>query len=283
MIRVRDEGVALQTSAYLELHLWLLELATQPELHAPEPLASARVAYAKVLEDLSTDSFPRRTSRAIAACGDERCVLAVLRPSGLEEAYRVALPWFLARAWPVLGRATDKALARLRARLPDAFPRLALELARELLAPPPGAVQLDVVHASALFRGDPFAPLALEDSEPCLRGKIEDRSALLACSLYQVALELEPRSALAAALGEALSKDGDAGRRRAVLLYRVAAAHAVTQILGPVVSRSSPGTLAHELLQKQRGASDFLRDHWSERAAATFARRYAAATREPGP
>ena len=82
----RDENLALQTSAYVELHLWLTELGTHPELHAPPALAPARDAYATALRDTVTDALAYRTTRALSACDSADCARAALAAAGLADA-----------------------------------------------------------------------------------------------------------------------------------------------------------------------------------------------------
>lgn len=270
VVVTRDDKVAYQASAYVELHLWLTELATHPELHAPPALEAARSAYADSLRDVVTDSLARRTTGALSACDSLTCARAALAAARMDKGFDAALPWFLERAWPRILARTDKARARLRASLPQSMPHLVAELARTLDAPPPELVRLDVVHASARFRDSPYAPLALEDSQPCLRGRGEDKPAALACALFQAALGMRQDSRLYRRLDEALGHD-DAGRVRAHYIYTLVAAHAV-RIVARAVSGEAREPFTRGLLEREPEAEAFLARRFAERASDTFLR-----------
>lgn len=259
----------VQSSAYVELHLWLVELGSRPSLHAPAELEAARTAYAAVFDAADTDALARSTTRALSACESAGCARDALRPARLDAAFGAALPWFLARAWPKVLAHTDRAMARLRASLPESFPRLVTEV---LLALDAGAAartfRLDVVHTDPRFRGAPLAPLALEDTSPCLRGRDEDKPAALACALFQVALDVRAESDVFQRLERAAHGE-PAARARAYRLYSLAAAHAVG-----VVTRAATGarreTFTAGLLDPEPEAAAYLARHYKERASARF-------------
>lgn len=269
VVATRDESFVLQASAYVELHLWLIELASRPSLRAPAELERPREAYAAALDAADTDALARRTTRALSACGAAACAREALRSARLDVAFGDALPWFLSRAWPKILARTDLAMARLRASLPESFPRLLTEVSVALDARASGRTfSLDVVHADPRYRGSALAPLALEDTAPCLRGRPEDKPAALACALFQVALDVREESALFDRLEQASGRE-PGGRERARRLYALAAAHAVR-----VVTRAATGAtreaFTEGLLGAEPEAAAYLARHYAERASPRF-------------
>ncbi|HQY60354.1 MAG TPA: hypothetical protein PK141_03090 [Polyangiaceae bacterium] len=269
VVATSDESFVLQASAYVELHLWLIELAARPSLRAPAELARAREAYTVVLDAADTDALASRTTRDLSGCGSAACAQAALRGARLDEVFSAALPWFLARAWPKILARTDLARARLRASLPETFPRLLTEVVAAVDARAPGRTfRLDVVHADPRYRGSPLAPLALEDTSPCLRGREEDRPEAIACALFQVALDVRDDSTLFRRLERAAGREPGA-RARARRLYSLAAAHAVRVATRAATGTSREGFTA-SLLDPEPEAAIYLARHYAERATPRF-------------
>ncbi len=271
VVRTQDEKVVFQASALVELHLWLVTLATHPHLHTPPSLAVAREAYTVALRDGPTDALARATTEALGACDDLACAKDVLGPARLGDGFAGAYPWFSKNIWPLAFAHSDRALQRLRAALPDTMPALVSAIAAELVADAPGfALRLSIVHENPHFRDDRLAPLALEDSEPCLRGRREDDPEALACALFQAALALRAKSAIHARLDSSLGHDS-AGRARANRLYALVAAHAV-RVVTRAGSHTSRESFTASLLDSEPEVEAVLVRHWKERASAELVR-----------
>ena len=273
--RTHDEKIVFQSSAFVELHLWLVALATHSNMHGPEPLTSAREAYSAALRDAPTDALARSTTEALAACDDLACAKAALASSRLGEPFAVVYPWFAKTIWPLAFAHTDRALQRLRAALPDTMPALVDALAVELHAAIPPFVRLDVVHENPNFRDEMYSPLALEDSEPCLRGKKEDDPEALACALFQAALALRDKSAIYHRLDSSIGRD-TSGRARANYLYALVAAHAV-RIVARAGSHATRESYTARILANETEAETFLSRRWGERTSEGFERAFSAA------
>jgi hypothetical protein len=273
VVLTRDENVAFQASAFVELHLWLIELATHPELHAPRGLEASRATYTRVFGETRTDSLARRTTKSLAACEDRACAKAALGPSGLAEAFDLAFPWFTEQAWGPIFAHTDKGLARLRAALPETMPHLVTELFALLGAKAPPLVRLDVVHATTRFRDDPYAPLALEDGKACMRGDEANKASALACALYQIALDAREDVPFAKRLEEAHPRDAEGAgpdgaheRERAHHAYALFAALAA-RLVTRAVYKDAREPFTEALLEGEPEAAAFLKSHWKERAS----------------
>lgn len=276
VVLTRDENVAYQASAFVELHVWLLELATHPELHAPRGLEASRATYTRIFADTHTDSLARRTTKALAACEDRACAKAALGPSGLGEAFDLALPWFTTQAWGPIFARTDKGLSRLRAALPETMPHLVSELFEQLGAKAPPLVRLDVVHASTRYRDDPYAPLALEDGKTCMRGDEPNKASALACALYQIALDAREDVPFAKRLEEASTpsaegEDEARERARAHHAYAIFAAHAA-RLVTRAVYKESREAFTEALLEGEAEAASTLAKHWKERTSPEVAK-----------
>ncbi|MBL9108656.1 MAG: hypothetical protein JNM74_05275, partial [Myxococcales bacterium] len=183
--RTTDGPTTVQTSAFVEAHVWLVRLGTTPELRAPEAAREARRTYATVLETTGTDDLARRTTRALGECGDLDCAKRALAPSGLDGAFAGVFPWFFSQIWPLATGHVDLAARRLRAFLPESFPELSAALARALRAPPPQAIRLEVVHEDPRYEGDPLLPLALEDTRTGTLSANDGGRATVAAALFQ--------------------------------------------------------------------------------------------------
>ncbi len=273
--RTHDEKVVFQSSAFVELHIWLVALATHSDLHVPAPLMSARDAYSIAFRDVPTDALARTTTEALAACDDLPCAKAALAGARLQDPFASAYPWFAKAIWPLAFVHADRALQRLRAALPETMPALVDALAVELHAEIPSIVRLDVVHENPHFRDEVHSPLALEDSEPCLRGKREDDPEALACALFQAALALRDKSAIYRRLDSSLGRD-DAGRNRANYLYALVAAHAV-RIVARAGSHTTRESYTARILSNETEAEAFLSRRWSERTSEGFVQAFSAA------
>jgi hypothetical protein len=273
--RTHDEKVVFQSSAFVELHLWLVALATHADMHVPAPLVTARDAYFLAFRNVPTDALARTTTEALAACDDLPCAKAALVGARLGEAFAGAYPWFAKAIWPLAFAHADRALQRLRAALPDTMPALVDALAVELHAEIPSVVRLDVVHESPHFRDELHSPLALEDSEPCLRGKKEDGPEALACALFQAALALRDKSAIYRRLDSSLERD-TGGRARANYLYALVAAHAV-RIVARAGSHATRESYTARILANETEAEAFLSRRWGERTTEGFGRAFSAA------
>lgn len=278
VVITRDENVAFQASAFVELHLWLIELATHPELRAPRGLEASRATYTRVFGETRTDSLARRTTKALASCEDRACAKAGLGASGLAESFDLALPWFTEQAWGPIFAHTDKGLARLRAALPETMPHLVTELFALLGAKAPPLVRLDVVHAATRYRNDPYAPLALEDSKACMRGDEANKASALACALYQIALDARDDVPFAKRLEEArpvdverAEPDGAHERERAHHAYAIFAALAARTVTRAVY-KDAREPFTEALLEGEPEAAAFLTRHWKERESPAVAK-----------
>lgn len=270
----RDEGgLVLQASAFVELHVWLVFLATHPRTHVPDEVAKATARYAEVLGGEPSDALARATTDALAACDDLACAKKSLAVAGLDGAFADAFPYFEKAIWPRAAEHADLALSRLRAALPESTVALVATLAKSLLVDTSKAAttpRIDVVHESPLYEDDPLAPLALEDTAPCLRGKKEDDPEALACVLFQAALGMRASSRIYQSIDAAADRD-PAGRRRAMRLYALVAAHAAR-----IGARAGSGTAKESftagLLGREPEAEAFFVSRWNERGTADFAR-----------
>lgn len=267
--RTRDDNIVFQSSALVELHIWLVALATHPSVHTPKTLERSREIYERVLRESPTDALARSTTEALGECDDLPCAKRVLAPAGLDEAYSSVYSWFFGQIWPLAFAHTDRALQRLRAALPETMPALVNTLAMTLGAPPPSTIRLDIVHESPRFRDAPYLPLALEDSEPCLRGRREDESNAIACSLFQVALKLREKSAIYARLDAGRGRT-DEERERTNLLYSLVAAYAV-RIVSRAANPSVKESFSASLLTGSPEAEAFFARRWNERTTVEFA------------
>ena len=135
--------------------------------------------------------------------------------------------------------------------------------------------RLDVVHENPHFRDEIHSPLALEDSEPCLRGKKEDDPEALACALFQAALALRDKSAIYHRLDSSLGGDPDR-RARANYLYALVAAHAV-RIVTRAGSHATRESYTARILANEAEAEAFLSRRWGERTSEGFGRALSAA------
>jgi hypothetical protein len=276
VVLTRDENVAFQASAFVELHVWLIELATHPELHAPRGLEASRATYTRIFDDTHTDSLARRTTKALAACEDRACAKAALGPSGLSEAFDLGLSWFTTQAWGPIFARTDKGLSRLRAALPETMPHLVGELFEQLGAKAPPLVRLNVVHASTRYRDDPYAPLALEDGKACMRGDEANKASALACALYQVALDAREDVPFSKLLEEAATSAKDGAdeaheRARAHHAYAVFAAHAA-RLVTRAVYKDAREPFTEALLEGEPEAASTLARHWKARTSGEVAK-----------
>lgn len=272
--RTTDGPTTVQTSAFVEAHVWLVRLGTTPELRAPEAAREARRTYATVLETTGTDDLARRTTRALGECGDLDCAKRVLAPSGLDGAFAGVFPWFFSQIWPLATGHVDLAARRLRAFLPESFPELSAALARALRAPPPRAIRLEVVHEDPRYEGEPLLPLALEDTRTGTLSANDGGRATVAAALFQVATDLRDQSEVHAAFERALTADAR-GRRRASTLYALAAAHATRALVGRALPGDEPFTRA--LLARAPEAEALLARRWSELETQGFIRDFDAA------
>jgi len=268
--RREDGQVVFQASVFVELHVWLVFLALHPGTHVPEPAAGARAAYAAALEGEPSDALARSTTERLAACDDLACAKAALAPAHLDGPFEAALPYFEGNIWPRALEHADRALSRLRAALPDSLGALVVALAKELAADEKTTARLDVVHESPLYADDPLAPLALEDTAPCLRGRREDDPEALACALFQVALAMRASSRVYQSI-DAAAERSEEGRRRTMRLYALAAAHA-TRIVARAGSGTAKESFTAALLAREPAAVDVLARRWAERTTADFAR-----------
>lgn len=259
--RTTDGPTTIQTSAFVEAHVWLVRLATTPELRAPDAAREAREAYAAVLTTTASDDLARRTTRALGECGDLDCAKRALAPSGLDGAFAGLFPWFFSQIWPLATGHVDLAARRLRAFLPESFPELSAALARALRAPPPSTIRLEVVHEDPRYEGDPLLPLALEDTRTGTLAANDGGRATVAAALFQVATDLRDRSAVHAAFERALTADAR-GRRRAATLYALAAAHATRALVGRVLPGGEAFTRG--LLARAPEAEALLTRRWNE-------------------
>jgi hypothetical protein len=265
--RTTDGPTTIQTSAFVEAHVWLVRLATTPELRAPEAAREAREAYAAVLTTTGSDDLARRTTRALGECGDLDCAKRALSPAGLDGAFARVFPWFVAQIWPVATGHVDLAARRLRAFLPETFPELSGALARALRARPPSTIRLEIVHEDPRYEGDPLLPLALEDTRTGMLSARDGGRATVAAALFQVATDLRDTSGVHAAFERALPADAR-GRRRAATLYALVAAHATRTL----VARALPGDEAFTrgLLARAKEAEALLTRRWSELETTDF-------------
>lgn len=265
-----DGGVVLQTSAFVELHVWLVFLATHHDTHVPPPLSESVASYTKAFEGERTDALARATTERLSGCADLACAREGLAAAGLGEAFGRAFSWFERQVWPQAQSHADAAIVRLRAALPETFPALVEALGRELAISGKIEARLDVVHESPLYEDDPEAPLALEDSAPCLRGRREDDPEALACALYQVALATRERSAVFRAIERRDDQEKD-DRARTMHLYALVAAHAVR-----VVARAGSGTAKEsftaQLLAREPEAEGLFARGWKARTTGDFVR-----------
>ena len=267
-----DGGLVLQASAFVELHVWLVFLATHPRTHVPDAVASAKARYAEVFADEPSDALARATTEALAACDDLPCAKKALAAARLDDAFESALPYFEKNIWPQAFAHADRALSRLRAALPDAsiVTSLVTALAKALLADDAPVARLDVVHESPLYEDDPLAPLALEDTAPCLRGQKRDDPEALACALFQVALAMRSTSRIYQSI-DAEAEHGPAGRRRTMRLYALVAAHAA-RIGARAGSSTTNESFTAGLLAREPELEAFFVARWPSRGTPDFAR-----------
>jgi hypothetical protein len=97
-ILVTEGRVALRTSAFVELHLWLAALA-KSGAEVDRELEPARAAYRSSFENDDDDDILARTTRELAACSDDRCAIAAVASQGFGRAYARALPSFGTTRW----------------------------------------------------------------------------------------------------------------------------------------------------------------------------------------
>jgi|GEM_PF-1588934 len=289
---VTDGRVAFRTSAYLELHSWLAAAARMSE-ELPAELDPARRAYARSLQDDDEDLLLDRTTRALAACSDDRCSSTAVAPEGFGRAFDRALPAFVERAWmpraAAAWTAIEAAHAVLGATGPAAealFTRAASDLA---VTWPDEAVPVDVVSETPPVGRQALVPLALAARGRCFtRPRVPGeppaervgRARLLDCVLVRALLALRAAEHTGPLHRELVGALGPHAGDRAWSLLVIHAASAVVSGWEPrhrsVYRRSAEaveGPTLEWLTKEWRGGT-------TSETPETFAARYAARWRE---
>jgi hypothetical protein len=285
---VRLEQVALRTSAWVSLHLWLAASARASIAIDQPGLDAAARGYAEVLADDARDEALAQTTHALALCDDEPCARAAVAGSPFASAYVAALPGFLARHWEVraeIARAgIDVARAALGEEVEALVARLSEDLAVDWPAEPPA---IDVVGSAPELGRDALVPAALAARGRCFTKERQETERMhdarvIDCVLAYAALGLESRSAMAAALGRELAARGKSSEvARAWTALVVHATSVAVSALSPRHVAVLRGSAAASMPR----AMEWLAREWTSRMrgepAADFAKRYAAALDEP--
>jgi hypothetical protein len=266
--------VALQASAWVELHLWLAALAKDesPPKGTTEPAARA---YARSLEHDEADLELERVTGALSNCADATCAEKAVAPFGFGSAYTRLLPSFLTTKWQeraviawagieashaALGPEADALFDRVAHDLGFAWPPEPAVVPVVAETPAPGPVALVRVALDA--RGGCFVRHA-RDSERLRAARVVD------CLMTRAIFSLGPTCAIRSTL----LRDLDAGS--AERAWRLLVIHVVAATVtgweprhGSVYRQSSMAVEPRTL--------EFLTKAWPSENEAAFAAKYVA-------
>jgi hypothetical protein len=221
------EHIALKTSAWVELHAFLAAAArgraarngataagAAPAGEGDPELDAAARGYADALADDDRDEALARTTRALEPCEDEKCARAAVAGSRFATSYLAALPAFLERGWTDQAEIARASIETARSALGDEADALIARVAQDLAIEWPASPAIVHVVANAHEPGrEALVRVSLAARSSCFASEPEETprmhdARIVACVLTYAALRLEPRSALAVALGRELTARG---------------------------------------------------------------------------
>jgi hypothetical protein len=276
---VTDGRISLRSTAWSELHAWLIG-AARDEGEVDPDLEPARRAYARSLAKDDQDELVDRTTRAMARCEDERCAIAAVAAEGFGSSFARALPTFEARGWIVRGKTASVGLEAAKSALGsvDGAEALLLRAASDLgMTLPERALPVAVVSEAPPVGRDALAPAVLATRSRCFmqdgatrdRSLSRDHARMLDCIFVHALLATDERGTLHDALVREL---GERTGKRAWSLLVIHAVAAVVTAWDPrhrSVYRRSAEAVEREMLE-------WLATQWRGKPTNEFAAEYVA-------